>query len=211
MDRRVPSRRMTDSQRRAKYRARKAAIFAATLCAVIALALLDRLGLFGVNRSGDWDIYHDRTFTVARVIDGDTIVLDMPDGESRRTTVRLWGVDTPETVKPNHPVEHFGREASRFTASTLKGHKVRIELEQSSTRDKYNRLLAFVYLPDGGMLNRMLIAQGFGYADPRFKHAFSREFDQLQKKARASGIGLWKDVTDEELPHYLTGKTKEKK
>jgi micrococcal nuclease len=81
-----------------------------------------------------------------RVVDGDTIILS--NGEK----VRLIGVDTPETVRPNTPVEYYGKEASAFTKKMVEGKPVRLEYDWQQ-RDKYGRLLAYVYLMDGTFIN----------------------------------------------------------
>jgi micrococcal nuclease len=98
--------------------------------------------------------------TVTRVIDGDTIVLD---GGER---VRLIGVDTPETVHPQKPVEYFGKEASAFTRRTVEGKRVRLEYEPGPSRtDRYSGTLAYVYLgtrssiPSGAGRGRELAEQ----------------------------------------------------
>ena len=83
-----------------------------------------------------------KTFTCTRVVDGDTIILS--NGER----VRLIGVDTPETKHPNKPVQYFGKEASAFTKRMVEGKEVTLEYGQQQ-RDKYGRLLAYVYLMDG--------------------------------------------------------------
>ena len=83
-----------------------------------------------------------KTFTCTRVVDGDTIILS--NGER----VRLIGVDTPETKHPNKPVQYFGKEASAFSKRMVEGKEVTLEYGQQK-RDKYGRLLAYVYLMDG--------------------------------------------------------------
>lgn len=88
-------------------------------------------------------------YLCTRVVDGDTIIVNI-DGKKER--VRLIGVDTPETKHPNKPVEYFGREASAFTKGMVEGKKVKLEYDWQR-RDKYGRLLAYVYLEDGTFLN----------------------------------------------------------
>src|SRR4030066_595806 len=80
-----------------------------------------------------------------RVIDGDTIVVTIGGQEEK---VRLIGVDTPETVHPNKPVEYFGKEASEFTRRMVEGKQVSLEYDWQR-KDKYGRTLAYVYLKDG--------------------------------------------------------------
>ena len=125
--------------------------------------------------------------TVERVVDGDTLVV------SGRRTVRLIGVDTPETKDPRRAVGCFGRQASEFTTSLLpKGTTVRLvgDVEQ---RDRYDRTLAYVYrLPDGLFVNAELLRQGYAEVltiAPNVAHA--AEFADLAGAARSSGRGLW--------------------
>ena len=98
---------------------------------------------------------------VLGVVDGDTIKIEY---EGRSATVRLIGVDTPETVHPNKPVEFFGKEASAFTKNPLIGESVYLRFG-NETRDKYNRLLAYVFRsPDGLFVNLEIVRQGYGHA-----------------------------------------------
>ena len=132
---------------------------------------------------------------VLRVVDGDTIHV-LVDG--RDTTVRLLGINTPETVKPNSPVECFGPEASEFMKAVLDGKRVTLEFDESQGRlDKYGRTLAYVWLPmeSGGLdlINRDLVAGGFAYqrqygAQPV---TWQSELIEAQRQARDSKTGLW--------------------
>lgn len=173
-----------------------------------ALILADRLGVFGQRTLPDFETYHGKTFRVTRVIDGDTLDIDHPDRRNghRTTRIRLWGVDTPETVRQNTPVRHFGPEASEFTKRRCRNAHVRLQLLPERTRGLHGRLLAYVYLPDGRMLNAELIVRGCGYADPRFDHPRKREFAGLQRQARDRRRGLWENARPEDLPHYYQGK-----
>jgi len=197
------SQKMTDGQRRTRYASLRVARVAAILVVAAAIMLADRLGVFGQRPPGDLEKYHGRSCPVVKVVDGDTIDVDVPDGDRPYTRIRLWGVDTPETVKENTPVQHFGPEASEFTKRTCGGRLVRLELDPRDTRDRHGRLLAYVFLPDGRMLNRRLVAEGYAYADPRFEHAYQDEFTYLQGEAIEAGRGLWRDVTYDDLPGYL--------
>ena len=106
---------------------------------------------------------------VTRVVDGDTIVV------SGVGSVRLIGVDTPETVDPRKPVQHFGAEASAYTRTTAQGKQVRLEYDAERT-DKYGRTLAYVYLPDGALLNAEIIRQGYGHAYTVFPFRHLEQF-----------------------------------
>ena len=123
---------------------------------------------------------------VTRVVDGDTIVLD---GGER---VRLIGVDTPETVHPQKPVERFGKEASAFTRRLLEGRRVRLAFDQQR-RDRYGRTLAYMYLPDGRLANEEIIRQGYGHAFTKypFAQAMMERFRAAEREAREAGRGLW--------------------
>lgn len=140
--------------------------------------------LLFVNLSIAQDYYQ-----CTRVIDGDTIVVKIADKEER---VRLIGVDTPETVHPNKPVEYFGKEASEFTKRMVEGKNVKLEYDWQK-RDKYKRLLAYVYLEDGTFLNAEIIKQGYGFAYTRFPFKYLDEFRKYEREARESNKGLWAD------------------
>jgi micrococcal nuclease len=154
-------------------------------------------------RAYDFRKYHAQKFMVVNVVDGDTIDIDIPDSNHAHTRVRLWGVDTPETKKPNTPVQHFGPEATEFTRKLVLGKEVQIYLDHGNrTRGKYGRLLAYVKLPDFRFLNEILLSEGFAYADLRFHHSFYNKYKQLEASARSSKKGLWKEVTREQLPEW---------
>jgi len=123
-------------------------------------------------------------YLCTRVIDGDTIVI----GETEK--VRLIGIDTPEAVHPNKPVEYFGKEASAFTRKMVEGKQVRLEYDWQR-KDKYGRTLAYVYLEDGTFLNLEIIKQGYGFAYTKYPFKFLEEFRQAEKEARQNKIGLW--------------------
>ena len=137
---------------------------------------------------------------IERVIDGDTVearVLHRVDGPGagrailgESYSVRLIGIDTPESVKPGSPVECFGREASAAATALLDGRRVRLVKDVEET-DAYGRLLRYVYL-EGEMANARLVANGYAHAytyPPSVRHAAL--FVALQRRARADGLGLW--------------------
>jgi micrococcal nuclease len=124
-------------------------------------------------------------FLVTRVIDGDTIELE--NGEK----VRYIGINTPEIHHPKKSVECFGKEAAKKNEELVLGKKVRLEKDVSET-DKYKRLLRYVYLEDGIMVNRQLIQDGYACLDtfpPDVK--FSVEFKTAMQEAREQKKGLW--------------------
>lgn len=197
-------RKLTASQRRGRYARRKLLGWLLAAAVVGVLVAADSLGVFGRAPTPDLDRYDGKTFRVVKVVDGDTLDVDVPDarGGHAATRIRLWGVDTPETVRPNTPVQHFGPEASAFTKAAATGKRVRLELDYRRQRGAYGRLLAYVHLPDGRMLNRVLIEEGYGYADPRFPHRLRGEFLRAQRAAMKAGRGLWKNVRPADLPAY---------
>jgi len=136
-------------------------------------------------------------YRVERVVDGDTILVR--DGDVL-TTVRLIGVDTPETVHPRKPVERFGKEAAAFTKRTLENESVRLEFDNERF-DRYGRLLAYVYrASDGLFVNEELIRQGYGHAYTRFPFRYLDRFRRLEAEARENGRGLWGDGSPEPPP-----------
>ncbi|MFT3855819.1 MAG: thermonuclease family protein [Ilumatobacteraceae bacterium] len=132
---------------------------------------------------------YEANASVVRVVDGDTIDVTV-DGREER--VRLIGIDTPETVKPNTPVECYGPEASKHTKELLPaGTPVHLERDLVA-RDDYGRLLSYVFRTDGLFVNRDLIDDGF--ARPlaiKPNLAYEDVFEQGAHDARAAGLGLW--------------------
>ncbi len=155
------------------------------------------------NADDDMQRLHQGVFDVTRVVDGDTINIDVPDGKFDTTRIRLWGVDTPEVAGSPTGDMFWGEQASRFAKSTLEGRQVRLELIAGATRDKYRRLLAYVFVePSGQLFNEMLIRQGHGYADTRFQHPMKARFRELEDAARAGRVGLWREVTVRDMPGW---------
>ncbi len=125
---------------------------------------------------------------VVRTIDGDTLVVSF---DERRLTVRLIGVDTPETVHPFKPVEYFGKQASNFLSEKLGSQWVTLEFDENKI-DKYGRVLAYVYLGDE-MINRSIVAQGYGHAYTRFPFTHLEDFVLAESEAKESELGLWQN------------------
>ncbi|GEM_PF-1228229 len=133
----------------------------------------------------------EELFPIIEVIDGDTFRVEI-NGTVK--TVRLIGVDTPETVHPTKKVQCFGKEASNFTKGLLTNQFVFLETDsQSDTIDKYGRLLRYAYLPDGLFINALLIEKGYAYAYTRFPFDYLDKFVILENEAREQEVGLWGD------------------
>ena len=122
------------------------------------------------------------------VIDGDTIIVII---DRKKEKVRLIGVDTPEKDGPYTKEEPFNKEASDFTKRLVKGKRVRLEYDWQK-RDKYGRLLAYVYLEDGTFLNAELIKQGYGTLFRKFPFKYRDNFIRYEQEARDNKRGLWK-------------------
>lgn len=128
-------------------------------------------------------------YRVTEFADGDTISVNM-NGKNER--IRFIGVDTPETHDPRKAVQCFGEAASDFTKKLIGSNNVRLESDPINTnRDRYNRLLRYVYLPDNTLVNAEIIRQGYGFAYTSFPFTRSEEFSRYQIDARVLGRGLW--------------------
>ena len=169
---------------------------------VLALsAVLDRSGAFRYA-GDDWRTFDHKSFVVTHVADGDTLNVRAPGGGGE-TRVRLLGIDTPELHSKSHGgSDYWAREATRYTQSHAAGRAVTLRLEPTKTRDKYQRLLAYVYLDDGDNLTLDLVRDGAAYADRRFPHSMRSQFEQAEAEARKKGCGLWKGVTEAEMPEW---------
>ncbi len=133
---------------------------------------------------------------VVRVIDGDTFEIMMGDDKE---TVRVIGINTPETVDPRRAVECFGREASEFAKKTLVGQKVSLAIDPTQDeRDKYQRLLRYVMLSDGSDYGETMILAGYAY-EYTYKIPYQKQsvYKTAQTEAQVSGAGLWSTKTCE--------------
>jgi endonuclease YncB( thermonuclease family) len=125
---------------------------------------------------------------VQRVSDGDTFVATV---KGRRERVRVIGVDTPESVDPNRPDEPYGQEAADFARRYLDGETVRLAGD-AEPRDRYGRMLAYVWLEDGTFWNALLVAEGYAQQltiPPNV--AYADLFRRLAREARQRDRGLW--------------------
>jgi micrococcal nuclease len=129
-------------------------------------------------------------YLVTRVIDGDTVVVFR---QEKSTTVRLIGVDSPESVSTKTAPECYGKQAAETAKSLLLGKQVMLESDDSQDEyDIYGRLLRYVYLSNGELVNKYLIAQGFA-REYTFKKAYEyqSEFRKAQQQAKIEQKGLW--------------------
>lgn len=132
-------------------------------------------------------------YKVVKGVDGDTIIVDM---NGKQEKIRMIGVDTPETHDPRKTVQCFGQAAAGFTKQTLEGKVVRLESDSLSTnRDRYDRLLRYVYTQDGVLFNEDLIKNGYGFAYTSFPFTKKDQFLAGEKAAQATKAGLWGTCT----------------
>lgn len=133
-------------------------------------------------------------YPVVDVVDGDTIKV-LIDGE--RVTVRVIGIDTPETRDPRKPVQCFGREATARAEVLLDGREVRLTTDPTQdTYDRYDRLLAYVWLPDGRLFEWEMVAGGYAHEYTYdLPYRYQAELQDAERSARERGVGLWAPTT----------------
>jgi micrococcal nuclease len=138
------------------------------------------------------DIDTNAKYKVIKVVDGDTIVVEIGNKD---VTVRMLGINTPETVDPRKPPECFGKQASDETKRILSGQSVYIETDKIvGEYDKYNRLLAYISLNKNESTNEYLVQNGFAkeYTFDTKKPYSKRDlFKERQKEAKKEKKGLW--------------------
>lgn len=170
-----------------KFKFRRKHLPIAGLLVVIILLLGQNYGWFGSPKSVQSS--QPGLYSIAKFDDGDTIVVNTTSGKE---TIRFIGVDTPETHDPRKPVQCYGPEASAYTKKIIGTQKVRLKADPLDTnRDRYGRLLRYIYLPDGTLLNQKLIEQGYGFYYPYFPFSKKPEFAAAEKQAQKQKLGLW--------------------
>ncbi|MFH1947451.1 MAG: thermonuclease family protein [Candidatus Magasanikbacteria bacterium] len=130
-------------------------------------------------------------YQVTKIVDGDTIDVNI-DGKTER--IRLIGIDTPETVDYNKPIECFGPEATAKAKELLLNQKVRLEADPTQdNRDAYDRLLRYIYRDDGLFFNQWMIENGYAREFTFIKpYKYQTEFKQAEINAQNGEVGLWK-------------------
>jgi endonuclease YncB( thermonuclease family) len=128
-------------------------------------------------------------YSISHFVDGDTIAVDMNGSVE---TIRMIGIDTPETHRPNTPVQCYGPEAAAYTERLIGTNKIRLQADPLDTnRDRYGRLLRYVYLPDGRLIESELISNGYAFAYKLFPFEKKAEFTALENQAKTDKKGLW--------------------
>ena len=169
-------------RRRLRRRRRVLAVW--VVAVLLVAALWRRVGL--QNRAESPFSYNSKgPYRVQRVVDGDTLLLE------GGTRVRLLGVNTPETKHPGKPVDPLGLKAAEFTRRHVEGRRITLRFDRER-RDKYRRVLAYVYHGDW-FLNEELIRAGYSRAETRFPYStrMKKRFRAAESEARANRRGLW--------------------
>lgn len=164
--------------------------------AVSVLSWADREGLVlyepASDRPADLVRYDGVTAVVTRVVDGDTLDVNLPDGDNPVTRLRLWGIDTPEmSWSKNKPAERGAEQATALAKRLVEGQQVKLILEPHRLRGTYGRVLAYVELPDGVVLNEALLAAGLAEAEDRWPHRHLERYELIELQARREKAGLW--------------------
>lgn len=140
---------------------------------------------------GDEPLPPSASARVIDVVDGDTVVVSL---QGRRVSVRLIGIDTPETKKPLTPIECYGPEATAFLQSLIPPGTILILHRDIESRDHFGRLLAYLFRHDDGLfVNQEILAHGFARTlsiAPNI--TYSRDFEIVASRARTEKRGLWK-------------------
>jgi len=158
---------------------------------LLLFVVLSAVGAGGLGiRGGDDEEAGSGSGRITRVVDGDTVHVSLG---GRDETVRYIGVDTPETKKPGTPVQCFGKAASAANERLVSGEMVRLRFD-AERRDRYGRLLAYVFRRrDGLFVNAALVRGGFAATlsiPPNVAQA--GRLRALERRARARGRGLWR-------------------
>lgn len=158
----------------------------------VVLLVLYAATQLGINVADDFQSLYAPVppghYRVLSVSDGDTFEVSM---NGVKEDIRLVGVDTPETHHPSKPKQCFGEEASEFTASLIEGKPVRLQADtKQPNRDRYSRLLRYVYLEDGRELNELLVKEGYALAT-NFNTQKKQALKQLEDDAKQANKGLW--------------------
>jgi micrococcal nuclease len=166
------------------YRYRRLAVLASLVLCVLSVSVYVIRAQEGIN------IDPTTYYSVTYVIDGDTFKVKI---KNKNITIRVLGINTPETVDPRKSPQCFGPEASAEAKDLLVGRKVRLALnENREVTDKYGRYLAYVYRDDGLFYNKAMIEGGFAreytYGTP---YSMQADFRALESTARESQKGLW--------------------
>jgi micrococcal nuclease len=133
-------------------------------------------------------------YSVAEVIDGDTIKVKMG---GKTETIRLIGIDTPEVASPYREEGCFGKEASEEMKKILQNKNIYLAADPTaSDKDKYGRLLRYVYLPGGEFVNAKLVEEGYAFNYIYEPFQYMKQFGNLENQAKTARLGIWSEKCD---------------
>lgn len=138
---------------------------------------------------------YDGSFLVTHVVDGDTIDIEVSGVKNR---IRLLGINTPESVAQNRPIECFGKESAERVKELLINQAVTIKLDPNKPeKDEYGRILAYVWRGDNLFINQALIEEGYAYEYTYHKerYQYQSDFKEAEGRAKKEGMGLWAVTT----------------
>ncbi len=141
-------------------------------------------------------------YEVVYINDGDTITVR---ANNREDKVRFIGIDTPEKDHPSKPVQCFSYAATDYLTKLLGDNDVKLVADPTnSNRDRYDRLLRYVYLPDGTNVNAKMIEEGYAFAYTSFPVTQMDEFVELERLAREANRGLWNACEIEQSNGFIS-------
>lgn len=150
-----------------------------------------------------------KLFKIVKVVDGDTITASI---RGKNESVRLLGIDTPESVDPRKPVQCFAKEATSKMKAFVLGKFVKlVDDSTQGNRDKYSRLLRYVYLPDSKatFVNGEMIKQGYAFSYREYPTKMLDKFNGFEKYARENSLGLWGSCPTNSKPAAPKQQTKQ--
>ena len=167
--------------------------FKTNIYVIAFFALILSVYLLFVNPVEISEIYNDK-IRIMKVYDGDTVAVNI-DGQHE--SVRLIGIDSPETKGPYTEQECYGNESKEYLKKLLLGQMVELKSDKlSSDRDKYKRLLRYIYL-DEENINLKIIQDGQARLQYGFPHSLQNEFKTARDLAKQNKLGLWSECTIE--------------
>jgi len=180
-----------------------------TFKSVFTLGVIILLAYFGwkyvVPKLNEREQRERKEYVITKVFDGDTFEAE---ANGKKEKVRMLGIDTPEkfnsdkltrdmerTKKDSETIKKLGELSSQYTRKLLEGKKVLLEPDKTQDdKDKYGRLLRYVYLDDGTFVNKKIVAEGYAVAFRRFKVSKEKELIEAEEDARKEKKGLWGDI-----------------
>ena len=161
--------------------------------AVIGAALFARADYQGwlSQSGGDWWRYNEAVMTVLQVVDGESLILSCNQKSGATATVRLCGIDASQDREWTRHSDHGSVNAvtNAFLRRLVGGEEVRLRL--AKPRDREGRLIAYVYLSDGTMLNEQLLAEGLAMTQRHEAHRWHERFNLIQLQAKRDAVGVW--------------------